>query len=471
MADNAYLPPFTPLQQKAAINLSQFHHPSPSSPSAPASIQLPPLQRTPPQAHHHFFDKMAASTLSTPSRKLTISKLMSPPEHILDSFNHGPQLHPVQQQQQQQQSQQLLHMHHAHQHAQHVQHHNQLQLQPAIAIAPASTPVTIDGMPAQPMLVSPPISPYVHASSENSLPAPSGMPLADPILYPNSADAPHAPQSALFPLVPIAPAPPARTPQDDIIDNHIAARETAKFGNVEPPTKDEYRAILSFKFIFTDELFNSPVSARHWLSREKDWLIKDRRMPARRVSPKKTTKPKTLRAPKADRVLKPSQTAAGPRPVRANPITVPPPARIVGPIRTRITPEPHRRTVAPNREDKNFASLPDYCPPLDSLPPKPHCMKIDWKGQPIDLSKDPNRDLLHAEERELAGSLRLDCATYLTSKRRIFERRLECARTGKEFRKTDAQQACNIDVNKASKLWLAFDKVGWLDVKWVHKWL
>jgi len=34
-------------------------------------------------------------------------------------------------------------------------------------------------------------------------------------------------------------------------------------------------------------------------------------------------------------------------------------------------------------------------------------------------------------------------------------------RIGKEFRKTDAQQACKIDVNKASKLWTAFDKVGW----------
>ena len=49
----------------------------------------------------------------------------------------------------------------------------------------------------------------------------------------------------------------------------------------------------------------------------------------------------------------------------------------------------------------------------------------------------------------------------------MFMRRLECIGIGKEFRKTDAQQACKIDVNKASKLWQAFDKVGWLDQKWM----
>jgi len=50
-------------------------------------------------------------------------------------------------------------------------------------------------------------------------------------------------------------------------------------------------------------------------------------------------------------------------------------------------------------------------------------------------------------------------------------KRIDALRIGKEFRKTDAQQACKIDVNKASKLWSAFDKVGWLDPKWVKKYL
>jgi hypothetical protein len=79
--------------------------------------------------------------------------------------------------------------------------------------------------------------------------------------------------------------------------------------------------------------------------------------------------------------------------------------------------------------------------------------------------------LLHPDELILASNLRLDCATYLTSKRRIFLRRLECARIGKEFRKTDAQQACKIDVNKASKLWQAYDRVGWLDIQWMREYM
>ena len=83
----------------------------------------------------------------------------------------------------------------------------------------------------------------------------------------------------------------------------------------------------------------------------------------------------------------------------------------------------------------------------------------------------PHRQLLHPDEVTLAGNLRLDCATYLTSKRRIFERRLQCLRMGKECRKTDAQQACKIDVNKASKLWTAFDKVGWLDARFMRQFL
>lgn len=128
------------------------------------------------------------------------------------------------------------------------------------------------------------------------------------------------------------------------------------------------------------------------------------------------------------------------------------------------SPEPRVRTSAPNREDKDFQALPDYCPPLSTLPDRANNLRMDWKGNPLDLSSDPFVDLLHHDEIGLAANLRLDCATYLTSKRRIFIRRVECARIPKEFRKTDAQQACKIDVNKASKLWVAYEKVGWLKI-------
>lgn len=119
-------------------------------------------------------------------------------------------------------------------------------------------------------------------------------------------------------------------------------------------------------------------------------------------------------------------------------------------------------------KDEEFSSLPDYCPPIDSLPDNGNSLDICWSGpSPIDLSHAKFSVLLHPDELQLAGKLRLDCATYLASKRRIFQRRLEFFRANKEFTKTHAQKACKIDVNKASALWTAYEKVGWLDPKWM----
>ncbi len=36
-------------------------------------------------------------------------------------------------------------------------------------------------------------------------------------------------------------------------------------------------------------------------------------------------------------------------------------------------------------------------------------------------------------------------------------------KVGKDFKKTNSQQACKIDVNKASKLLEVFNKVGWFE--------
>ncbi|CUS13385.1 unnamed protein product [Tuber aestivum] len=127
------------------------------------------------------------------------------------------------------------------------------------------------------------------------------------------------------------------------------------------------------------------------------------------------------------------------------------------------------RAVAP-REDTDFESIPDMSPQIETLDHlKP--LKADWKGTALDLSNDPHLDLLHPSEVVLASTLRLSCASYLTSKRRIFQDRVDKAMQHKEFRKTDAQKACRIDVNKASKLWAAFEKVGWLDLKHIMKYI
>ena len=73
-------------------------------------------------------------------------------------------------------------------------------------------------------------------------------------------------------------------------------------------------------------------------------------------------------------------------------------------------------------------------------------------------------DLLTPAEYAVAGELRLHAQQYLANKRRMFGKRLWCLKSGKNFTKTSAQNACNIDVNKASKLWEAYEKVVYAEV-------
>lgn len=110
-------------------------------------------------------------------------------------------------------------------------------------------------------------------------------------------------------------------------------------------------------------------------------------------------------------------------------------------------------------------SIPDYSPDAFATLPKGNtrCLKIEWKGQPMDLKGDPNLDKLHPAEVLLASTLRLPCNVYLDSKRRLFYEKVNRLRNGMPFRRTDAQKACRIDVNKASRLFAAFEKVGWLN--------
>ena len=70
---------------------------------------------------------------------------------------------------------------------------------------------------------------------------------------------------------------------------------------------------------------------------------------------------------------------------------------------------------------------------------------------------------MHPQEIEAAAELKLFGAQYLANKRRIFIAKVNSLREGKHFTKTAAQQACNIDVNKTSKLWEAYEKSGWFD--------
>lgn len=118
-------------------------------------------------------------------------------------------------------------------------------------------------------------------------------------------------------------------------------------------------------------------------------------------------------------------------------------------------------------------SIPDYSPDAFATLPANNtkCLKIEWKGQPMDLSLDANLDKLHPAEAVLALILRLPVFVYLDSKRRMFFEKVQRMKHGKQFRRTDAQKACRIDVNKALRLFAAFEKVGWLNDELFTKYL
>ncbi|EGW32770.1 uncharacterized protein SPAPADRAFT_137262 [Spathaspora passalidarum NRRL Y-27907] len=146
------------------------------------------------------------------------------------------------------------------------------------------------------------------------------------------------------------------------------------------------------------------------------------------------------------------------------------------------SPKKRRKPATPGSQSPSLAlqqqmlideSIPDYSPDAnETLPPNnTKCLRIEWKGQPMDLSSDPNLSKLHPAEVVLASILRLPVAVYLDSKRRLFFEKVARLKTGKQFRRTDAQKACRIDVNKASRLFAAFEKVGWLQDELFEKYL
>lgn len=316
--------------------------------------------------------------------------------------------------------------------------------------------------------LSPPISPL--SKIDHSVPAStrSSTPVKDPILYPGHEASPT--QQPLF-------GQEESIEAQRIIDLHVESRPTDMFKQVAPPRIEDYQVVMSFTSRIGELYGRNP---RAWLKMCRDQALADRaaqrpynRYRQRHIQPAKPQQPIRNHA---QRVVKPSRAttrplqaaAPAPRPIRAASPTAQPQRQVIS--RINATPDPaSRRAAAPSREDKDFNALPDYCPPVSSLPAKANSLKVDWKGAPIDLSNDPNRHLLHPDELSLAANLRLDAATYLTSKRRMFVARLECLKIKKDFRKTDAQQACKIDVNKASKLWTAFDKVSWLDQHWIER--
>ena len=311
------------------------------------------------------------------------------------------------------------------------------------------------------ILPSPPVSPWMnkrykreqgeHTSPLNRRPSTDNV--KDPVLYPEGSF-----ESGEEP--PLFPAEASGLQAEDIISNHIAMQEDKK---IDRPTRDEYRLALAC-IPQIGRLYNRNPGA--YMKRQREevedqyWQAKRIRAPAGARAVPVAIAPAPKQAKRAiNRVATPSKAPLQrvKRTPKASPM-----AKLMGyPDKGRsATPD---RMPGTKREDVDYNSLPDYAPPTDTLPQgNPKILKADWASNNVlNLSNDPDRHMLHEAELNLAGTLRLSCATYLCSKRRIFEARLNALRIGKEFRKTDAQQACKIDVNKASKLWTAYDKVGW----------
>ncbi|EME47931.1 hypothetical protein DOTSEDRAFT_78084 [Dothistroma septosporum NZE10] len=133
-------------------------------------------------------------------------------------------------------------------------------------------------------------------------------------------------------------------------------------------------------------------------------------------------------------------------------------------------PKPRTR-AAPSKkidgEDEQWFNIPDCAPPLSYLDEPGVKLVAQWNnGNMLNLDNDPNREHLHVQELEVAAVLRLPCNKYLANKRRVFNERLKSLREGRDFNKTSAQNVTKIDVNKASRMWQAFDNIGWFDEKW-----
>lgn len=306
-------------------------------------------------------------------------------------------------------------------------------------------------------LPSPPVTPYTgnkkrkSSTSENTE---RGIPVGisrDPVLFPRHESITDvASDEPLFGPV----LPPAA---EALVEQHINSH-MARFENkLNKPTRDEYLLALSCVPIVSAQYNRNPVA---WAKEERETLerqlaMMNRCLPQRLEARLQRIAPAPVKRPVASQ----NRVQRTPR-VKRTPKSTPK-QKVLDSFDTPPSNNKPARAIGTNRDDTDYGSINDYSPPLETLGSNAKALKADWKGQMLDLTHDPDRQLLSPAEFNLAATLRLSCATYLCSKRRIFEARVKALNVGKEFRKTDAQQACKIDVNKASKLWTAYDRVGW----------
>ena len=266
------------------------------------------------------------------------------------------------------------------------------------------------------------------------------------------------------------PSEPSRKAAHDIVSRHIA---THKFKDVKvAPTHEEYMLALAFRSTIGQQFNSHPCAYLKRCREETEDQYRKAKRPSGKSGIRSTPHIAIAPAPaqkQPRKAIKATPSSTPVQRVKRTPKATPkasPMAKLMNYPSKGQSEIPEARAQGTKRpEDVDYNSLPDYAPSTSTLPAgNPKSLKADWPSTNVlDLSKDPDGHMLHEAELNLAGTLRLSCATYLCSKRRIFMARVQALKIGKEFRKTDAQQACKIDVNKASKLWTAYDKVGWFN--------
>jgi hypothetical protein len=365
---------------------------------------------------------------------------------------------------------------------------------PSSAIASDNTLAPMLGLQAQQVqtmnLPSPPISPWSTITREeggsgvNTVCSPlmSDSGIRDPPLFSRSnsetglsADEPLFPPSEHHKPA-VAGRPASALPSVRIVEKEIHAAVEQHIAAVPKPavqpTKDEYFTFLEG----VGQLYNRDPG--RWLRQEQHFFYtrygkgnpghgvqkSGQASPHRRIAPAPATVSKVSnslgRSPRKPRA--PRTPKASPR------------SNLYDSFDANESPRLSTAAAAANKMD--YESLPDYSPPLSTLPDNNKCLKPELRGSlansgPLDLSHDPLSSMLHPAELYLASALRLPCATYLRVKRLIFRELVRFARNGAEFKKTHCQQTCGIDVNKASSIWKAYNKVGWLDPKHVNKYV
>lgn len=373
---------------------------------------------------------------STPTNRLTVSSLLSPPE-MERSNSFGSAKPSVA-----------------------LQYH---KVDPV-----ASTQYHLPQLPMfkMPAYASPPISPFDTQSQKENIDDASEQGTLDPPLFHRESTT-----EALAPDVPLFSSQSSSQPssQEAVITQHMQSTDYAQLKS--KPAEEDYKLVAQFQATVFSQALKSPTAYNQWRARERKYEDVYSRPAVQAGGIQKRSSPKKLApAPAPRRQAKTALPKAIARPAREPKAKRTPKARNLDSFEEHIgSVSPKTARTATTRDDSDYNALKDYSPPLSTLMGNEKKLKAEWKGNKLDLSTDPDRHLLHEAELELASTLRLNCATYLCSKRRVFLARIQALKVPKEFRRTDAQQACKIDVNKASKLWQAYDKVGWFDASYFRE--